>query len=138
MKTLYLICGPSGSGKTTFANKIKKEKNIANHFEADQWMVDLYGNYFFNPKRLGYCHAECQKSTEESMQRGEDVIVSNTTLTKKEAKPYIDMARKYGYTIELHHMFGKFKNEHGVPDWKIEEMRNKRQLFSLADFKQHD
>jgi hypothetical protein len=36
MKTLYLICGPSGSGKTTFANKIKKEKNIAIHFEADQ------------------------------------------------------------------------------------------------------
>lgn len=134
MKTLYLICGPSGSGKTTFANKIKKEKNIANHFEADQWMVDLYGSHFFNPKRLGYCHAKCQKSTEEHMQRGEDVIVSNTTLTKKEAKPYIDLSRKYGYNVEIHHMIGEFKNEHGVPDWKIEEMKNKRQLFSLADF----
>ena len=134
MKTLYLICGPSGSGKTTLANKIKKEKNIANHFEADQWMVDLYGNYLFNPKRLGYCHAECQKSTEESMQRGEDVIVSNTTLAKKEAKPYIDLSKKYGYNVEIHHMTGEFQNEHGVPDWKIEEMKNKRQLFSLADF----
>ena len=138
MKTLYLICGPSGSGKTTFANKLKKEKNIINHFEADQWMVDLYGNYFFNPKRLGYCHGKCQKSTEDSMQRVEDVIVSNTTLTKKEAKPYIDMARKYDYNVEIHHMFGNFKNEHGVPDWKIEEMRNKRQLFSLADFEYYE
>jgi len=134
MKTLYLVCGPSGSGKTTFANKIKKEKNIANHFEADQWMVDLYGNYFFNPKRLGYCHRECQKSTEDSMQRREDVIVSNTTLTKKEAKPYIDLSKKYGYNVEIHHMTGEFQNEHGVPDWKIEEMKNKRQLFFLADF----
>jgi predicted kinase len=134
MKTLYIICGPSGSGKTTFANKIKKEKNIANHFEADQWMVDQDGNYLFNPKRLGYCHAECQKSTEESMQRGEDVIVSNTTLTKKEAKPYIDLTRKYGYNVEIHHMTGEFINKHGVPYWKIEEMRNKRQWFSLADF----
>jgi predicted kinase len=134
MKTLYLICGPSGSGKTTFANKLKKEKGITNHFEADQWMVDLYGNYFFDPKRLSYCHTECQKSTEESMQRGEDVIVSNTTLTKKEAKPYIDLTRKYGYNVEIHHMTGEYQNEHGVPYWKIEEMRNKRQWFSLADF----
>jgi predicted kinase len=134
MKTLYLICGPSGSGKTTFANKLKKEKGIINHFEADQWMVDLYSNYFFNPKRLSYCHTECQKSTEESMQRGEDVIVSNTTLTKKEAKLYIDLSRKYGYNVEIHHMTGEFRNEHGVPYWKIEEMRNKRQMFSLADF----
>lgn len=134
MKTLYLICGPSGSGKTTFANKIKKEKNIANHFEADHWMVDQDGGYLFDPKRLGYCHAGCQKSTEESMRRTEDVIVSNTTLTKKEAKPYIDLARKYGYNVEIYHMIGEFKNEHGVPDWKIEEMKNKRQMFSLADF----
>ncbi len=134
MKTLYLICGPSGSGKTTFANKLKKEKGITNHFEADQWMVDLYGNYFFDPKRLGYCHAECQKSTEYSMRRGEDVIVSNTTLTKKEAKPYIDLSRKYGYNVEIHHMIGEFQNEHGVPNWKIEEMKNKRQMFSLEDF----
>ena len=134
MKTLYLICGPSGSGKTTFANKIKKEKNISNHFEADHWMVDPYGGYLFDTKRLGYCHAKCQKSTEEHMQRGGDVIVSNTTLTKKEAKPYIDLSRKYGYNVEIHHMIGEFKNEHGVPDWKIEEMKNKRQLFSLADF----
>jgi predicted kinase len=134
MKTLYLICGPSGSGKTTFANKLKKEKNIANHFEADQWMVDQDGNYLFDPKKLGHCHAECQKSTEESMQRGEDVIVSNTTLTKKEAKPYIDLSKKYGYNVEIHHMTGEHQNEHGVPNWKIEEMKNKRQLFSLADF----
>jgi predicted kinase len=134
MKTLHLVCGPSGSGKTTFANNIKKEKNIANRFEADQWMVDQDGGYLFDPKRLGYCHAECQKSTEESMQRGEDVIVSNTTLTKKEAKPYIDLSRKYGYNVEIHHMTGEFQNEHGVPNWKIEEMKNKRQMFSLEDF----
>ena len=134
MKTLYLICGPSGSGKTTFANKLKKEKDVTNHFEADQWMVDLYGNYFFDPKRLSYCHAECQKSAERSMQREEDVIVSNTTLTKKEAKPYIDLSKKYGYNVEIHHMTGQFQNEHGVPNWKIEEMKNKRQLFSLEDF----
>lgn len=46
----------------------------------------------------------------------------------------IQLSRKYGYNVEIHHMIGEFKNEHGVPDWKIEEMKNKRQMFSLADF----
>lgn len=134
MKTLYLICGPSGSGKTTFANKLKKEKNIVNHFEADQWMIDKDSNYSFDPNRLNYCHTQCKNSTEECMKRGEDVIVSNTTLTLKEAKPYIDLSKKYGYNVEIHHMTGEFQNEHGVTDWKVEHMKEKRQFFSLNDF----
>lgn len=134
MKTLHLVCGPSGSGKTTFANKLKKEKNISNHFEADQWMVDDNENYCFSPTKLYYCHTQCQKSTEDAMIGGEDVIVSNTTLTKKEARPYVELAKKYNYNVEIHHMAGNFQNEHGVSDWKVEEMKKKRQYFSLSDF----
>ena len=134
MKTLHLVCGPSGSGKTTFAIKLKQEKNTGNHFEADQWMIDDNKNYSFTPSRLHYCHMQCQKRTEDAMISGEDVIVSNTTLTKKEARPYIELAKKYNYNVEIHHMAGDFKNEHSVPDWKVEEMKKKRQLFSLSDF----
>ena len=134
MKTLYLVCGPSGSGKTTFATKLKKEKNITNHFEADQWMVDNNGKYCFSPTNLYYCHVQCQKSTEDAMIKEEDVIVSNTTLTKKEARPYIDLSKKYKYNVKIYHMFGNFKNEHGVPDWRVEEMKKQRHLFSLFDF----
>lgn len=134
MKTLHLVCGPSGSGKTTFANKLKKEKNISNHFEADQWMVDDNKNYCFSPTKLYYCHTQCQQSTEDAMIKEEDVIVSNTTLTKKEARPYVELAKKYNYNVEIHHMAGNFQNEHGVSDWKVEEMKKKRQFFSLSDF----
>jgi predicted kinase len=135
MKTLYLIAGPSGSGKSTFAKKLMKEKEIKFNFEADNWMKDLFGNYSFDPKNLNYCHRQCQIYTERVMESGKDVIVSNTSLTKKEAKPYIDLAKKYGYSVEIHHMTGNFKNEHGVPDWKVEEMRNKHEFYSLEDFK---
>jgi predicted kinase len=135
MKTLYLICGPSGSGKTTFAKKLKQEKGIKFHFEADDWMKDKFGIYYFDPENLYFCHRACRSSTQQAMEYGEDVIVSNTTLTKKEAKPYVDLAKAYGYNIEIHHMTGTFKNEHGVPDWKVEEMKKKQQFFNLGDFK---
>jgi predicted kinase len=135
MKTLYLIAGPSGSGKSTYAKKLMKEKGIKFNFEADNWMKDKFGLYHFDPKNLNYCHRQCQIYTEKVMEGGQDVIVSNTSLTKKEAKPYIDLAKKYEYNIEINHMTGQFKNEHGVPDWKVEEMRNKHEFYSLEDFK---
>jgi predicted kinase len=135
MKTLYLIAGPSGSGKSTFAKKLMKEKGIKFNFEADNWMKDKFGKYHFDLKNLNYCHRQCQIYTEKVMEIDQDVIVSNTSLTKKEAKPYIDLAKKYKYNIEISHMTGKFKNEHGVPDWKVEEMRNKHEFYSLEDFK---
>jgi len=134
MKTLYLICGPSGSGKTYRANQLKVQQNIKHHFEADMWMVDKKGNYLFVPDRLSYCHKSCQRSTEQAMMLGEDVIVSNTTLTKKEAKPYINLAKQYNYKVVIDHMLGNFANLHGVPEWKVEQMKAKHQLFSLEDF----
>lgn len=133
-KTLYLIAGPSGSGKTQFANKLKQEKDIVCHFEADLWMVDSNGNYSFDPKKLHYCHKACQKWAEEAMKIGQDVIVSNTSLTRKEAKPYVDLAKIYKYDIEIHHMTNQYQNVHGVPDWKVEEMRKKHQFYTLEDF----
>jgi uridine kinase len=90
MKTLYMISGPSGSGKTTFASKIREEKGVEFNFEADQWMKNQSGEYCFDPRHLGYCHQQCQEHTENIMKSGKDVIVSNTSLTIKEAKPYIN------------------------------------------------
>jgi predicted kinase len=135
MKTLYFIAGPSGSGKSTFAKKLMTEKEIKFNFEADTWMKDKFGIYHFDPKNLNYCHRQCQIYTEKVMEGGQDVIVSNTSLTKKEAKPYIDLAKKYDYAVEIHHMTGRFQNTHDVPDCKVEEMRNKHEFYSLEDFK---
>jgi predicted kinase len=134
-KTLYLIAGPSGSGKSYFAKQLMNEKGIKFNFEADHWMKDKFGIYHFDPKNLNYCHKRCQTYTENAMKTGHDVIVSNTSLIKREAKPYIDLAKKYGYSVEIHHMTGRFQNKHGVPDWKVEEMRNKHEFYSLEDFR---
>lgn len=131
---LILITGPAGAGKSTRARELMAERNIRYNFEADQWMVDEQGNYCFDPKRLYYCHKKCQDYAESVMKLKQDLIISNTTLTKKEAKPYIDLARTYGYEVEIIHLLTQFQNLHGVPEEKVKQMQNKREFFKLEDF----
>jgi predicted kinase len=132
--TLYLICGPSGSGKSTRAKNLMRSKNIKYHFEADMWMIDNKGNYKYDTQKLNYCHKVCQTWTEIIMRAQKDVIVSNTNLTKKDAAPYIRLAKLYNYNVIIEHLTNKFLNEHGVPDWKIKQMHLKQQFFTLNDF----
>lgn len=137
VKTLYIITGPPGSGKTTRAKELKKEQGIICHYEADMWMEDFDGNYCFDPKKLGFCHRKCQEKTLEAMKKGFDVIVSNTTLTKKEAFPYIDLAKEFGYDIQIIHLEPVYQNVHGVSKEKIQMMKDKREYFKLQDFNEN-
>lgn len=134
-KILYLITGLPGSGKTTRAKQLMREKNIRHHYEADMLMVDRNGDYQFNHKRLGECHNWCQKATEKAMQLNEAVIVSNTTLLKSHALPYIKLAKEHGYQIVIEHLTTQFKSIHDVPEKTIEKMKQQRELFTLEDFK---
>lgn len=131
---LILITGPAGAGKSTRAQELMEERGIVYNFEADQWMKDGQGNYFFDPKKLYYCHKKCQEHAESVMKLNQDVIVSNTTLTKKEARPYIELAKEHGYEVEIIHLTTQFQNLHGVPGEKVKQMQNKRELFELEDF----
>jgi predicted kinase len=87
------------------------------------------GEYKFNPNILGAAHFWCQKSVENDMKAGKNVIVSNTSLTPKERRPYIKLAKDYGYEIEVIECNGGFKNIHGVPDETIERMKKKYKPF---------
>jgi predicted ABC-type ATPase len=130
---IYIIAAPSGYGKSTLAKKLMLEKGIKNHFEADMFMVDKNGNYEFNPKKLHYCHYRCLEETRLAMINHNDVIVSNTFLREWEAAPYVSMAKQYNFEIEVIHLTEKYSNVHGVPDWKVKEMEDKRELFTLED-----
>ena len=128
MKTLLIISGISGSGKSTLAETLIKR---ATHFDQsieddfcgsiictadDYFMVD--GEYKFDSSKLGEAHKACIQKCEDSMQvELELIIVANTTTDKKSAKPYLDMAKQYGYnthwTITVPHHSGT--NQHDVP-----------------------
>lgn len=129
--TIYLITGVSGSGKTTYALKLKEERGIKYHYEADMWMVNGIGSYYFDYRRLEYCHLQCFNATEKALLNFEDVIVSNTFLTKKEVNPYIQAAVKNDYNIVLVHLTTQFNSIHQVPAEKIQQMKNKRELFVI-------
>jgi predicted kinase len=123
------ITGLPGAGKSTLASEL----GFKNHFEADQWMVDQKGNYQFDPKKLGYCHSQCIESTERAMKASEEVAVSNTSLSKKEAKPYFLLAKKYKYNIVLIHLVTEYKSIHGVPESKLQQMKNRREIYKINE-----
>lgn len=131
MKLLILICGAAGAGKTTLAQTICRSNEQSSYVEADHFMSDSQGNYKFDPARLGYCHGKCKEFAEERMKNArskEIVIVSNTSLTPAERKPYLDLAAKYGFKVQEIFMRSPFKSVHNVPAEKVEEMKRKLSL----------
>lgn len=131
MKKLMMLIGIPGAGKSTLANKIKSED--PEFADANIWEADMFfmknGEYKFNHNILGAAHFWCQKSVENDMKAGKNVIVSNTNLTPKERRPYIKLAKNYGYEVEVRECNGGFKNIHGVPEDSLERMRKKFKPF---------
>ena len=119
MSILRLIRGLPGSGKTTLA------KNMEGfyHVEADMFFVQTNGKYVFSPQKLGIAHDWCQLKAAQALERGENVVVSNTFVKKWELQPYLKMAEKLGADVEIITAKGEFKNEHNVPDAVLQRMR---------------
>lgn len=133
MSKLYLIIGIPGAGKTTKAKSIIANSSVEiKHYEADMFF-EKDGKYNFNPRRLGFAHNWCKSKTEKAMKNNIDVIVSNTSLTPKKRKPYIELAKQYNYDIEVITCTGNYNNIHDVPAETLEKMKNKFIPFSNTE-----
>lgn len=127
-KTLYIIRGLPGSGKSTFAEQLATTLNACHH-EADHFFHLVDGKwteeYSFNPAKLYEAHRACQTWTRDCMCDGCDIVVSNTSTTEKEMKPYLDLAEEYGYRVVSLIVENRHGNEsvHNVPQETIEKMR---------------
>ena len=131
---LFLVRGLPGSGKTTFANHIWNEYAVC---EADKFFYDKEGNYNFDASKIKDAHAWCRNEVETRMKDHQinqqyypEIVVSNTFTQEWEMKDYYELAEKYGYKvvsliIENRH---NGKNVHGVPDDKLEIMRNRFEI----------
>jgi len=127
MKELFLLRGLPGSGKSTLAKSLD-----GIHIEADQFfMVD--GEYRFDGLKLREAHNSCLSRVKSYMyifsgnDKSERIIVSNTFTQEWEMKPYFDIAEKYGYRVYsliVENRHGGV-NEHGVPDDKLKQMKNR-------------
>ena len=133
-QVLVVMQGPSGGGKSTLAKHLKALLEAMGHTVRicstdDQFCVD--GTYQFDPTKLSTYHAINQRLAEEALERGESVIVDNTNLACWEAKPYVVAAHKKDIAVSFHRCDGNFKNVHGVPDFKVAQMKSRMESLSV-------
>jgi len=117
MPTLYIIRGLPGSGKTTLAKKLG-----CLYCEADGFFQTEEG-YKFDASKLPQAHAWCFAAVDEVCRGGkEDVAVSNTFTQRWEYEPYLEMAKEFGYQVQVIEVHGDFGSVHGVPEGTIARM----------------
>jgi predicted kinase len=124
MKNLFLIRGIPGSGKSTLA------KSICNHHvEADDFFT-YDGEYQFDASKLKQAHQWCQTKTKDLMIQGYNVAVSNTFTQEWEMQPYFELAEQYGYRVHSIIVENRHNglNQHGVPEEKLEQMKQRFEI----------
>ena len=125
MKELFLLRGLPGSGKSTLAKSIGGK-----HFEADMYFM-RDGEYEFDFTKLKEAHEWCRSSVGGLMINEEPkLVVSNTFTQEWEMDAYYTLAEKYGYRVHsliVENRHGGV-NVHGVPDDKLEQMKNRFEL----------
>ena len=126
-KILYIVRGIPGSGKSTFAKTLG-----GTHIEADQYFVDVDGNYNFDGGKIKLAHKWCQGMVQSDMiLEYPKIVVSNTFTQEWEMKPYFELAKEYGYkvfTIIVENRHGG-KNVHEVPEDKIQMMKDRFEII---------
>jgi predicted kinase len=125
-KMIYLVRGIPGSGKSTFAKTLGGE-----HYEADMFFIDENGEYKFDGSKIKWAHEWCHDMVYiDMMKEIPKIVVSNTFTQEWEMEPYFEMAKKYGYkvfSIVIENRHGG-TNEHGVPEDKLEQMKNRFEI----------
>lgn len=134
-KKLYIVRGLPGAGKSTLAKNLVGSDFLV--CEADKYFNDKDGGYNFDFTKLKEAHKWCQEMVETYMKDSllneqfyREIAVSNTFTQEWEMEHYIELAKKYGYqvfTLIVENRHGG-KNIHGVPDDKLEVMRNRFEI----------
>ena len=127
MKELILLRGLPGSGKSTFAKLLG-----GNNYEADKYFERGLDNvYEFNPSKLKNAHEWCRDLVFMDMVKNEPrIVVSNTFTQEWEMDTYYELAKQYGYRVHSIIMENRHDgvNEHGVPEDKLEQMKNRFEI----------
>lgn len=95
-KIMIIMRGLPGSGKSTRARDFGGQV-----FSTDDFFVED-GVYRFDPKKIAINHAANQERVRAACIQGiSPVVVDNTNTQKWEARPYVHLARLYGYLVRF-------------------------------------
>jgi len=105
MRYMYIMQGVPGSSKSTVATMLSEAmtatgKTVKVRSTDELFMVD--GVYKFDTTKVGGYHMKNQWLVEEDCKAGVDcIIVDNTNIKQRDAKNYILLAKKYGYSLTV-------------------------------------
>lgn len=147
MRAIYIMQGVPGSGKSTVAKMMQKSilldlengDTVSIRSTDDQFMVD--GKYCFDQSKLGGYHMKNVFLVERDCQDGVNVIiVDNTNIKQRDAKPYIELAKKYNYSYTFVQVFAglaaaKQRNAERPEDRKIPEHVIERMVGDMQTLK---
>ena len=131
-KVCFILRGIPGCGKSTVASYIASIRDWPGVVCcADDFFMDEYGNYKFNPSQLGIAHKICLEKFTKCIDRAEPlVILANTATRLSEFKEYKEIAERAGYTVFsliVENRHGGV-NTHGVPAEKLEQMKQRMEI----------
>lgn len=125
-KNLIILRGLPSSGKSTIA-QLFNTKAVCT---ADDYFT-FKNVYNWKADKIGVAHLWCQKKCRRFMAvQAETIVIANTNTTEKEFQPYVDLAKKYDYTVFsliVENRHGG-KNNHNVPEESIAKMKNRFQI----------
>jgi predicted kinase len=120
-KMMYVMQGLPGSGKSTMAELIRLARisdmrdrsqygwtehdvdtdHVAVH-STDEFWIDDCGNYDFDRDQLGAAHRWNQMNVLHDLQNERHtIIVDNTNIKRRDARPYIVMAKMFDWQIQI-------------------------------------
>lgn len=131
-KVMYIMRGLPGAGKSTLAQRLVAHESKSHKVvvSADDYFTMPDGAYHFDPARLGAAHGQCQQRAEGACKDGVVVVVDNTNTTRWEMEPYLALARKYEYEVQVVTVETTLSSEdlaarslHGITAERIQQMR---------------
>ena len=126
IKRLVIMQGKPGCGKSWIAEAIRSYANTgAKIVSADSFLWDD-GRYVWTPERGVAAHQEAYDRASDLMwEKTPTIIIDNTNLKYKWATNYLELAKKYHYSVQVIRVDA---------ECELQEEQNKDRGVLLQDF----
>jgi len=84
-----------------------------------------HDSYQWELSHVHHNHVALHKIAKIVMDRGADLIISNTFTRKWEFRDYVDYAHNKGYNVEVYRMCNEYESTHSVPQEAIQRMKDR-------------